>query len=376
MTILTHTLTLAQERGALDRLIFGNQVGNSNFVESHDWLFMFIFWLCVLMFVVLMGAAAYFTLKYRYKPGVPQQRSASHNTPLELAWSIGPLIVMAFLFVWGFQGFMDAHVAPSGSEIVNVQAQKWAWNLEYDNGATTREFTTDLFGEEGQGKQVPVFAVPAGRPIKLQMISSDVIHSFWVPSFRMKFDVFPNRYTTMWFEAQTPTGPDPKDGLFLFCAEYCGAEHSQMAGIIKVLDPHDYNKWKQEMGVDTRPPVEKGASLYVTKACNSCHSVDGTPNTGPTWLDLFGKDRVFTNGSTGVADENYIRESILEPARNIVEGYPNQMNSYQGQLTEAEIRSLIAYMKTLSEAGRAALTPEETTSSEESEGAEEPESGA
>jgi len=364
----TINATLASQQGLLERLWFSEP--GATFAADIDNLFLFIFWLCTVFFVGLMGAMTYFVIKYRRRPGVPQQRSASHNTPLELAWSVGPLLLLAVIFFWGFESYLALNVAPANAEEINVTAQKWSWNLEYDNGAQTTESIDNLIAD----KQVPVFAVPLGEPIKLIMSSQDVIHSFWIPNFRVKFDVFPFRYTTMWFEA-TSLGDH-----YVFCAEYCGEQHSQMAAILRVMSPADYKQWKQDNKLDENiAPRDLGKILYVTKACNSCHSIDGSPNTGPTWDGLYGKtETVLVDGQpqTITADENYIRESILVPAAKIVEGYPNQMNSYQGQLTDRELNGLIAYIKTLSEQGRAELEAEQQDAEGEAEGEGAPEEGA
>ncbi len=345
--------SLAAAPATSNRLGVGLHRDASSLAADVDLLFWFIFWICVFFFVLLMGLSAYFVVKYRRRPGVPQQRSASHNTPLELAWSIIPLIILIVIFFWGFDLYMKVHVAPATAEEIDVSAQMWNWSFTYDNGAT------GLQTRSIADKDVPIFAIPAGRPIKLIMSSQDVIHSLFVPDFRKKLDVFPMRYTTMWFEPMTAG-----EEHYLFCAEYCGEGHSQMGALLKVLSPSDYLQWKQDNKVaDNLPPVELGKILYVTKACNSCHSIDGSQNTGPTWLDLYGKREnvVLPDGSVQeiTADENYLRESILVPAAKIVQGYPNQMNSYQGQLTDKELSGLIAYIKSLSEAGRAAMTPEE-----------------
>ena len=359
--LMTNTSFLATGQNFVERLWFTKPA--STYAGDQDELFLFIFWICVFFFVLLMGLSVYFVFKYRRIPGKPQERSASHNTPLELTWSVGPLVILAVIFFWGFDRYMNLNVAPANVEEIQVTAFQWGWEMQYDNGAATREFT-NLTGTVDS----PVFYAPAGRPVKLLMHSRDVIHSFYVPDFRVKYDVFPMRYTTMWFQVDEP------GDHYLFCAEYCGKSHSEMAGLIRVVPEDEYRRWKAEMAEDTRPPVEIGKTLFVTKACNSCHSVDGSPNTGPTWLDIYGKEEVvLVNGQpqTITVDENYIRESILEPQVKIVQGYPNQMNSYQGQLSEKEILALISYIKSLSERGRAELEREEAArESEEGEPAD------
>lgn len=336
---------------------FGEQA--STFAPKSDSLFMFIFWVSTFFFVLIVGLMTVFVFKYRRIPGVPQQRSAAHNTPLELSWTFLPMLLLAVMFVWGFRDYMYMHVSPAGAEEIQLKGQQWAWMATYGNGASPTETTVVA------DMDVPIIPVPAGRPIKLIMSSVDVIHAFWVPDFRVKIDVMPNRYTTTWFEATSDleTHIDPagnevqyKDH-YLFCAEYCGDQHSQMAAIIRVMPPGEYERAKAEMADifgpedNPRPLDEVGQIVASQNACFSCHSVDGSAMTGPTWQGLFGRrERVRTASGVEeiVADENYIRESILEPAVKIVEGYPNQMVSYQGQITDRELDAIIAYIKSLS----------------------------
>ncbi|TVQ30668.1 MAG: cytochrome c oxidase subunit II [Phycisphaeraceae bacterium] len=316
----------------------------STFVTQHDMLFWFIFWLSVFFFVLLMGLSAYFIFKYRRRPGVPAQRSASHNTPLELTWSVVPLVILLGLFFWAFHVYMDMHMAPGDAEEINVTAQKWAWSWVYDNGAEAQE-TRRIADQD-----VPVFAVPADKPVRLIMHSTDVIHSLYVPDFRVKLDVFPMRYTTMWFEA-SKAGEEH----YLFCAEYCGSGHSQMGAVIKVLEMNDYLQWKQDNTLDDAlSPVELGGILYRTRGCNACHATDDRSGEGPGWAGIYGSERRFTDGSTTTADENYLRSQILDPSGRTLEGYRNVMPSYQG-MPERELNALIAFIKSLSAKGREEL---------------------
>ncbi len=324
----------------------------STFAAKHDPLFMFIFWSCTVMFVGLMGVMFYFVVKYARRPGKAQERSASHNTAMELTWTILPLFLLAVIFVWGFKGYVYMQVAPVNAEQVRLNAVQWNWEMTYDNGGSSTMLTMVA------DKEVPIFPVPAGRPTRVQMISRDVLHSFYVPDFRVKLDVFPSRYTSVWF---TPTS-EPQEQVddagnvigywtdhYLFCTEYCGDGHSQMGAIIRVMRDADYLEWKQKAAnpLEGLEPVEAGALLYRLKGCNACHSVDGARGTGPTWQGIYGATHQFTGGGSATVDDNYIRESILEPAKNIVAGYSNQMPSYQGQLTEEEISFLIEYIRSL-----------------------------
>jgi cytochrome c oxidase subunit 2 len=340
---MTQSNPYSPDMGPISRMFFPS--ASSTHARETDAIMFFIFWVSVFFFVLLMGLTVYFTVKYRRRPGVPQERSLSHNTPLELTWSIIPTLLMAVMFVWGFKVYMEMHVVPAGAETINVTAQKWAWNFEYDDGSSSRQMTDPILGV-----QYPVYAVPVGRPVRLLMQSQDVIHSLYVPAFRHKIDVFPNRYTVYNFTA-TEVG-----NYQLFCAEYCGDQHSQMMVEIRVMTDSDYRAWRAEQSnTDDIPLPDLGETLRLTKGCAQCHTVDGTAGTGPSWKDIFGATHEFTDGTKSVVDENYLRESILYPGNKLVVGYPNQMPSYAGQLKEREIRAIIAYIASLSADGQGAL---------------------
>ncbi len=315
----------------------------ATFADPNDLVMWFVFWVSAFFFVVLMALMVYFAIKYRRRPGVAQQRSPSHNTALELTWSGIPLILVGVMFVWGLMVYADMLVPPGRAETINVTARKWSWTWDYDNGGQSLETTTDF----GVIAQAPVFAVPAGRPIKLLMHSEDVIHSLFIPVFRKKIDVHPNRYTTYWFEADRPGDYE------LYCAEYCGDQHSQMMAMVKVMPEADYQEWKAKL-LDTSnvPLLELGRKLYITKGCNACHSLDGAPGTGPTWKDSYMVEKAMQDGTRVTTDENYLRQSILMPGNQIVAGYSNQMPVFMGKLTDRELLALITLIKDLSEAGK------------------------
>ncbi len=391
MTSIT-TPTLAEGGPFAD--VFFRDSGGVPGVAELDTLFMFIFWVSMFFFVLLMGLMLWWGIKYRRRPGVPAAHTATHNTPLELAWSIGPLLILVVMFFWGFDAYLRGVVAPGESVTMTLQAQKWNWSIEYPRGVTSKEVAPignvqqiDSSGnprsslEDDGTQKVPVFAMPAGVPVNLRMISSDVIHSFWVPSFRRKFDVFPNRYTNFWFETPEIAGDEPmlretelkisQDETitikyidhWIFCAEYCGDQHSEMAGILRVMAPADFEKWLSIQEFDPNAaPWERGQKLYMSKGCATCHSVTGQENTGPPWNDVWGSTRNFTDGSSAVADENYIRESILVPTTKIVQGYTDGMTPYQGRISEQEISDIIAFMRYLKEG-----PPEDGTETDDAE---------
>ena len=373
------TLIAADNPSAWTRFWFREAA--STFAPSSDAIYSFIFIVSLLFFVLLVGLSVYWGLKYRRsKVGEVAEVSSSHNTALELSWSITPAILMAVMFFWGFHAYMDKIVAPVNAKEIYVTGYQWGWEFTYPDGRGTSQLASRALdpndpaaGRElgiAGGTTAPLIGVPEDTPIKLIMTSRDVIHSFYVPAFRVKRDLFPNRYTTLWFEPTSqPThrfDPDDKalvpidgrpPGYYLFCAEYCGDQHSQMAGRIAILSAADYQAWRRaEADTSGIPLVDLGAQLHKTKGCAQCHSVDGSAGTGPSWEGIYGatdhvpgwQPKPGSEAEPGVVGEDYLRESILEPDRYLVPGYPNQMQSYQGQLTERELRALIVYIKSLS----------------------------
>ncbi len=337
---------------------------NSLIGSKIDVHYQIIIWMSVFWFVLLMGLMFWFIIKYRRRPGVPTERSPSHNTALELAWSIIPLLIMVWFFFIGFKGYMEAFSAPAGAEEIQIVGRTWQWDVKYDNGAAPTERlplvrSTEMVGEGDDAvprftnsvQKVPVIVVPAGRPIKLVMRSTDVLHSFYVPDFRVKRDVIPNRYTFLWFQAE-----EAGREHVVFCTEYCGDSHSEMAAMIKVVSEDVYQRWKKDAGnVKLEGAIsELGDLLWDSRGCNACHSVDGANGTGPSWKSHsdgsygWGTPRRFTDGtSIDAADENYLRESILYGSRKIVEGYGSEMPPYAGMLSDDEVDVFINYIKYL-----------------------------
>ncbi len=302
----------------------------STLAEQTDTLFWFVHLSSLVLTIGLIAVIVYFVYKYRRQSENEVTPLITHNNALEVTWSVIPLIMVLIVFSWGYQVFMNQEVVPDDAYEVNVTAQKWIWQFQYENGARS---TGELH-------------VPAGRPVKLVMSSNDVIHSFFVPDYRLKKDVVPGRYTEMWFNA-----PEPGESI-IFCTEYCGTGHSDMIGNVIVHEEEEFENWLAENSSggskpDDLPPAEWGKQLAQEYACNTCHSTDGSDMVGPTWQGLFGHDVQLSDGSTVTADENYIRESILEPNAKVVEGYPAVMNTYQGQLNNEQINAIIEYIKTL-----------------------------
>jgi cytochrome c oxidase subunit 2 len=311
-----------------DGASFWLPAAKSTFAGRVDSAFYVIYWICVFFFILIVTMAALFVIKYRRRGNViAVEESSHHNTILELTWSGIPLIMALAIFVMGFRGFIDLRTPPRDSYQISVTAQKWAWSFTYPNG----------YEDE-------VLHVPAGKPVKLVMTSRDVLHCLFIPHFRTKQDVVPGRYTTLWFQADAP------DTLPIFCAEFCGTKHSQMLTQVIVHEPAAFDAWmlKAADWIKDMPPAQAGAIVYKKKGCNQCHSIDGSGGIGPTFQGAFGSRRRFTDGSAAAVDENYVRESLLNPKAKVLTGYDPVMPTFQGRLKESEMAALIAYLKSLS----------------------------
>lgn len=291
-----------------------------------DGVFSFIFWISLLFFVGIVGALLLFVVRYRRRPGVRAERTVHHSTALEIAWSVIPFLLLIAIFVVGFTTFIGMAAQPEGAYEINVVGKKWVWSFQYPNG-----YIDDALH------------VPVDRAVKLVMSSDDVIHSMFIPAFRVKRDVIPGRYTSLWFEATEPGTYD------LFCAEYCGTKHSDMISKVVVHPSGEFEAWLQKSSnfLETMSPEEAGRTLYKRRGCAQCHSIDGSKMVGPSFYQLFGETAVMDTGDTINVDENYIRESILEPQEKARAGYRKVMPTYQGQLKDEEINAIIAFIKTL-----------------------------
>jgi cytochrome c oxidase subunit II len=276
----------------------------------------------------------FFAVRYRRTPENTVGRREKAGLALELTWSLIPLAVMLFMFAWGAQLFIQVQRPPADADEYYVTGKQWMWKFQHPEGL----------------REINTLHVPVGRPIKLTMTSEDVIHSFFVPAFRGKMDVLPGRYTSYWFEATKP-------GTYrLFCAEYCGGEHSRMGGSIVVMEEHDYEAWLERGGA-AADVTASGDQLFVTMACSTCHRADSALRA-PYLEGLFGSVVHLADGSTATVDENYLRQSILDPTAKVVSGYQPLMPTYKGQLTEEELLQLIIYIKSLGgEAASVSSTP-------------------
>lgn len=303
----------------------------STMAHEVDALFWFVHISSLVLTIGILIAIAYFLYKFRRKSENDVTPVITHNNKLEVTWSVIPLVLCLVIFGWGYQTYVNMITSPDDAYEVNVSAQKWLWNFTYENGARS---TGELH-------------VPAGRPIKLIMSSNDVIHSFFVPDYRIKQDVVPGRYTETWFQV-----PEPGESI-IFCTEYCGTGHSDMYGKVVVHEQQDFENWlANNAGGASKPedlaPAEWGEQLAQQNACQTCHSPDGADLTGPTWQGTFGAQHTMADGSSVEVDENYLRESILDPNAKVREGYQEGlMPTYQGVLNDEQINAIIEYIKTL-----------------------------
>jgi len=310
----------------------------STFAEGTDTLYLFIVVLSVFFFVLIMGVQGYFMWKYRRLSDDQKTSPITHNGKIEFLWSAIPAVLLVVIFVWGEVDFLKQTVPPADAVQVRVTGRQWFWTVEYPDfpGVQLTSSVDD---------NVVTLVVPKGKPVQLTMTSEDVIHDFYVPAFRVKRDVIPGRYTNLWFEA-TAVGE-----YNMYCAEYCGDQHSAMIGKVKVLEPELFEQYLQEAGKlkqdEGESMVAFGQRIYGKRGCNACHSLDGSPKVGPSWKGLYGRQESTDKGPV-TADDNYIKESILEPNAKIVAGYEGvKMPSYKGQLDDKQIAALIEFMKTL-----------------------------
>lgn len=278
------------------------------------------FFTLLIFFLVL-----FFAIKYR-RSAHPHAEQIEGSLPLELAWTLIPLGICMIFFAWGSLIFFEEARPPKGAMEVYVVAKQWMWKFEYEGGQ----------------HDINQLHVPVGRDVRMIMSSQDAIHSFYVPAFRIKADVLPGRFTETWFR---PT----KAGVYhLFCAEYCGTDHSGMIGQVIVMEPIEYQAWLTSSGATTGSLAANGEQLFQQLGCLTCHRSD-TQGRGPNLAGIFGRPVLLDDGRTVTADENYIRESILNPGAKIVSGFKPIMPTYQGQVTEENLMALVAYIKSLSQ---------------------------
>ena len=297
----------------------------STIAGSVDALFVFLLMLSAFMCAAIFTMILLFAVKYRRRAGVHAEQIEG-STTLELTWSIIPFFIFMFIFGWGAFIYFQERTPPQGAATVYVVAKQWMWKLQHEEGHS----------------EINELHVPVGRDVKMVMTSQDVIHSFFVPAFRIKQDVLPGRYTTAWFRATKP-------GTYhLFCAEYCGTQHSGMIGQVVVMEPADYQSWLAG-GRASGSMASAGQDIFQQLGCSTCHRSD-IQGRGPNLVGAFGRPVQLEDGRTVIADENYVRESILDPSAKVVSGFKPIMPVFQGLVTEEQLNALVAYVKSLNPA--------------------------
>jgi len=299
----------------------------STLAPGIDNLILFITGINIFFFVLVAGLVVIFITRYRRRSENDITPHITHHAKLEVFWSVFPLVILIIVFFWGFHGYMRSQIAPGNSMEIQVTAKKWVWQFEYPDGMRT----------------LNELHVPLNKPVRLIMSSEDVIHSFFVPTFRVKQDVVPGRYTELWFQ------PTIHGVHQLMCAEYCGKGHSDMLAKISVDDEKTYEKWLLEgdESMKTMPLPELGKMVYENRGCATCHSIDGSRSQGPSWKGIWGESAKFQDGAAAPVDANYVRESVLEPQKHVVQGFEPVMPTYKGMLREREILGVIEFIKSL-----------------------------
>ncbi len=291
--------------------------------ERVDYLYFFLIAVTLLFTSIIFCSVLFFAIRYRRRRPDELPRPVDGSVPLEVVWIAIPSAIAMVIFLWGAGLYFRNADVPPGALDVYVVGKQWMWKLQHT---------------EGQ-REINELHVPVGRPVKLTMTSQDTIHSFYVPAFRIKQDVLPGRYTSMWFQPE-------KTGIYhLFCAEYCGNQHSGMVGRVVVMEPAEYQNWLSG-AVPGESMAASGERVFQRSACINCHHPDGR-GRAPSVVGIFGKTVRLQSGASIVADEAYIRESILNPSAKIVAGYPNIMPTFQGLISEEGLMELVAYIKSL-----------------------------
>jgi cytochrome c oxidase subunit 2 len=296
----------------------------SSIAPRVDALYFYLIIVSVFFTLLIAFSILYFAIKYRRRSESELPHGIEGSMKLEIAWSVIPLVIAMSFFFWGASVFFAINRPPNDAIEVSVVGKQWMWKFQHADGQ----------------REINELHVPLGRPVKLTMASEDVIHSFYVPAFRVKRDVLPGRVATTWFEA-TKTGR-----YHLFCAEYCGTKHSGMIGWLEVMDPVAFQAWLAG-GAGSESLASAGSKLFAQHACNTCHRPDSLAR-GPNLEGLFGKPVTLQDGRTVVADESYIRESIVTPNAKLVAGFQPIMPTFQGLIAEEGLLQLVAYVKSLS----------------------------
>ena len=296
----------------------------STLSDKVDAVYFYLSGVTVFFALLISTVLVFFVIKYRRRTPfeIPRPIAGSHK--LETLWSVIPFLIAMSMFAWGAQVYFQMYRPPHNAVEVYVVGKQWMWKIQHSTGQ----------------REINELHVPAGKKIKLIMTSEDVIHDFFVPAFRLKTDVLPGRFTTQWFEATKP-------GTYhLFCAEYCGMNHSGMIGSIVVMQPTQFDNWLSGNAGQQSPAVA-GQQLYESLGCVSCHGAQGEGGRGPALAGLFGRQVFLNDGQTLTADEGYVRESIENPAAKLVNGFGPIMPTFQGQVTPDQLIQIMAFIKSL-----------------------------
>ena len=297
-------------------------VSASPHADAVDHLFWFLITVSGFFIVLIVAFILAFCIRYRRGRHLVAEQTENW-IGLELLWTAVPFLITLVMFTWGSKVYMDGETPPKGTQDVYVVGKQWMWKAQHPEGR----------------REIDELHVPVNTAIKISLTSEDVIHSFYIPALRIKQDAIPGEYRTLWFRATRP-------GTYhLFCAEYCGTNHSRMIGSVFVMEQNEYQAWLA--GANDMQPVEAGAKLFVEYDCMNCHGT-GQRFRCPTLGGLYGTYVALSDGSNVLFDENYVRESVLDPNAKIAAGFPAAMPTFKGQLTEEQISYLIAYIKSLS----------------------------
>ena len=302
----------------------------STSAASIDNLYLFIGGVSVFFLVLTTVLVVLFAVKYRRRSEDEVPEPPHQDNKLEIIASLVLFVLVMIMFFWGSKVYFQFNRPPADAMEILVVGKQWMWKLQHPTGK----------------REINELHIPVGQPVKLTMTSEDVIHSFYVPAFRVKNDAVPGRYTTVWFEA-TKVGD-----YHLFCAEYCGTEHSFMGGWVHVLTAADYEKWLRGASGPTESPAAAGAKLFTKLGCVTCHN-SATVALGPDLAGIYGHKVEFTDGTSAIVDDAYLRESILNSQAKIVKGFQPVMPLFKGMITEEQLMQVIAYVKSLTPAGGA-----------------------
>jgi cytochrome c oxidase subunit 2 len=306
---------------SLLRTIFPSQA--SNLAPQVDYIYFALLALCSAVALGVLLVALFFCVRYRRGSGADRTPPRGSRLRFEITWTVIPFVLFLGLFFWAADVFFGMSRPPAGATEIYVVGKQWMWKIQHPDGR----------------REINELHIPVGRPVKLMMTSEDVIHDFFVPGFRTKQDVVPGRYTTEWF---TPTEPGK---YHIFCSQYCGTDHSKMVGWVYVMEPADHARWLQQQPASDSL-IAIGERAFHTRGCSGCHT-QNSQIRAPLLDGIYGKQIPLSNSTLVTADEQYLRDSILLPNKQVAAGYAPVMPTFQGQISEEELNAIIAYLKSL-----------------------------